>query len=61
MLKKMTENVEFVLGRFLTSPLAPRGEICPLGGMFTPSFTPGVNRKFLPQGITSPPGNKIHP
>jgi hypothetical protein len=20
--------------------LAPRGEICPLGGMFTPSFTP---------------------
>jgi hypothetical protein len=27
-------------GPFLTSPLAPRGEICPLGGMFTPSFTP---------------------
>jgi hypothetical protein len=25
---------------FLTSPLAPRGEICFLGGMFIPSFTP---------------------
>jgi hypothetical protein len=33
--------------QFLTSPLAPRGnfapwgKICPLGGMFTHSFTPG--------------------
>jgi hypothetical protein len=29
----------------ITSPLgvnlAPRGKICPLGGMFTPSFIPG--------------------
>jgi hypothetical protein len=29
---------------FLTSPLSPSGEICHLGGIFTPSFTPpGVN------------------
>jgi hypothetical protein len=24
---------------FLTLPLAPRGKICSLGGLFTPSFT----------------------
>jgi hypothetical protein len=27
-------------GPFLTSPLTPMGEICPLGQMFTPSITP---------------------
>jgi hypothetical protein len=27
-------------GQFQTSPVAPRGELCPLGEMFTPSFTP---------------------
>jgi hypothetical protein len=27
-------------GPLLTSLLAPRGEMCPLGGMFTPLFTP---------------------
>jgi hypothetical protein len=59
-------------GPFLTSPLAPRGEICHLGGMFTPSFASGgkhsllfrrmVGRteNFTLQGITSPPGYKIH-
>jgi hypothetical protein len=26
--------------QFLTTWFAPRGERCPLGGMFTPSFTP---------------------
>jgi hypothetical protein len=31
-------------GSFLTSPLAPRGEICFLGGVFTPSFTPKGER-----------------
>jgi hypothetical protein len=60
-------------GPFLTSPLAPRGEICPLGGMFTPSFTPrgehsllvrrmeGRTENFIPQGITTPPGDTVHP
>jgi hypothetical protein len=35
-------SIRFCLswGPFLTLPLAPRGEICPLGGMFTPLFTP---------------------
>jgi hypothetical protein len=27
--------------------LAPSGEICPLGGMFTLSFTPGVNTLYI--------------
>jgi hypothetical protein len=34
-------------GPFLTSPLAPRGEICPLGGMFTPLFTPRGEHSLL--------------
>jgi hypothetical protein len=59
--------------RPLVVNLAPRDEICPLGGMFTPSFTPRVNtlycleewrakREFHPQGIISypAPGDKIH-
>jgi hypothetical protein len=52
---------------FLTSPLASRGEICPLGEMFTPSFTPRDEHSLLfgrmeeTQRITSPPGDKIHP
>jgi hypothetical protein len=49
-------------GPFLTSPLAPRGEICPLGVKFTPSFTPrgvhsllfrrmeGWTENFTPRG-----------
>jgi hypothetical protein len=51
--------------------LAPRGEICSLGGMFNPSFTPGVNTLYVeewrreqwisPQGITIPLGDKFHP
>jgi hypothetical protein len=60
-------------GPFLISPLAPRGKICPLGRMLTPSFTPrcehsllfrwngGANREFHPQGITSPPGDNFTP
>jgi hypothetical protein len=50
-------------GQFLTSPLAPRGNICSLGGMFTASFTPRgeqsllfTRMEFTPQGITSPQG-----
>jgi hypothetical protein len=27
--------------------LGPRGEICPLGGMFTPSFTPRGQHSLL--------------
>jgi hypothetical protein len=56
-------------GPFWTSTLAPRDEICPLGEMFTPSFTPRGKHSLLlrrienvnPQGINSPPGDKIHP
>jgi hypothetical protein len=51
---------------------APRGELCSLGGMFTLLFTPMGEHSLLfwrmegwtensPQGITSPPGDKIHP
>jgi hypothetical protein len=32
---------------FLTSPLAPRCELCPLGGMFTPLFTPRGEHSLL--------------
>jgi hypothetical protein len=55
--------------------LSPRGEICSLGGMFTPSgkhslllrrmegqtenFTPGDN--FTPRGQNSPLGDKFAP
>jgi hypothetical protein len=57
---------------FLTSPLAPRGEIFPLGGMFTPSFAPGVNtllfrrmegqtENFTPRGKLIPQGTKFTP
>jgi hypothetical protein len=55
-------TIKYFLGPFLTSPLAPRGEICPLGGKFTPLFTPrgehslqtvlkngGANREFHPR------------
>jgi hypothetical protein len=63
---------------FLTTGLppgvkfAPRDELCPLGRMFTPPFTPrgelhssvykngGANKEIHPQGITSPLGDKIH-
>jgi hypothetical protein len=53
-------------GPFLTSPLATRGEICPLGGMFNPSFTLGVNtlyclEEWRDEQRISPPGDKIHP
>jgi hypothetical protein len=51
-----------IRGPFLTSPMALRGEICPTGGMFTPSFTPkgehslkfrrmeGQTENFVPSG-----------
>jgi hypothetical protein len=50
-------------GPFLTSPLTPMGEICPLGQMFTPSITPrgehslrfrrmeGWTDNFIPRGL----------
>jgi hypothetical protein len=55
-------------GPFLTSPLSPRGEICPLGGMFTTWFTPrgehsllfrqmkGRTENFTPRGQLCPLG-----
>jgi hypothetical protein len=65
-------------GPFLTSPwqgwistlgvnLAPRGEICPLGGMFNPSFTLRDEHyiyyleEWRGEQRISPPGDKIHP
>jgi hypothetical protein len=59
-------------GPFLTSPLAPRGKICPLGEMFTTSFAPrwtlycleewrGEQRISSPTENFTPPGDKIHP
>jgi hypothetical protein len=59
-------------GPFLTSPLVPRGEICPLGGMFTPPSRDehsllfrrmdGQTDYFTPWGSIHPhPGDKIHP
>jgi hypothetical protein len=61
-------------GPFLTSPLAPpRGKICPLGGMFTPSFTPrgehslvfrrmeGWTENFTPKGTKFTPGGQLRP
>jgi hypothetical protein len=53
-------------GPFLTSPLAPRGEICPLGGMFTLLFTPGVNtlyclEEWRGKQTISLPGDNITP
>jgi hypothetical protein len=62
-----------VRGPFLTLPLAPRGEICLLGEMFTPSFTPrgehsllfrrmeGRSENFTPRGFLQPYiGHKVH-
>jgi hypothetical protein len=62
---------------FLTSPLgprvnlSPRSEICPLGGMFNPSFTPRGDhsllfrrrggREFHPQRKKSPLGDNFAP
>jgi hypothetical protein len=44
----------------------PRGEVCPLGGMFTPSFTPRVEHSLLFRRIEgkqriSPPGDNFTP
>jgi hypothetical protein len=33
-----------------TSPLAPRGELCPLEGIFTPTFTPKGEHYYLEEG-----------
>jgi hypothetical protein len=54
--------------------LAPRGEICTRGGIFTPSFTPGprgehsllfrrwrVEKRISPPGDNFTPGDEIHP
>jgi hypothetical protein len=52
--------------------LAPRGELCPIGGIFTLSFTPRGEHYCLkelrgeqilspPGGITSPLGAKVCP
>jgi hypothetical protein len=46
--------------------LGPRGEICPLGGMFTPSFTPQGGTLYCleeSRGIQriSPPGDNFTP
>jgi hypothetical protein len=60
------------LGLFLTSLLAPRGEICPLGEMSTPPFTPrgehslfrrteGRTENFTTRGQNSPLGDNFAP
>jgi hypothetical protein len=54
----------FVRGTFLTSPLAPRGEICSLGEMFTSSFTPRgehslLLRRMEGQTENSTPGGQL--
>jgi hypothetical protein len=63
-------NVDIVRvtrGPFVTSPLAPRGEIRPLGGMFTPSFTPRGEHSLLcveewrGEQRISPPGDNFTP
>jgi hypothetical protein len=58
-------------GPFLTSPLAPRGDICSLRGMFTPSFTPRGEHSLLfrkmegrtedlhPRGTKFTPGGQL--
>jgi hypothetical protein len=53
-------------GPFLTSPLAPRGEICPLGVKFPGSFPPGVNDLYCLEEWSgkqriSPPGDNFTP
>jgi hypothetical protein len=53
-------------GPFLTSPLPPRGKLCPLGVMLTLLFTPGMNtlyclEEWRGEQRISPPGDKIHP
>jgi hypothetical protein len=56
---------------FLTTWFASRGELCFLGGIFTPSFTPRGEHSLLfrrmegrtetsPQVINSPLGDKVH-
>jgi hypothetical protein len=44
-------------GAILTLPLAPRGEICPLVGMFTPSFTPRGEHSLLFRRMEGRTGN----
>jgi hypothetical protein len=53
-------------GTFLTSPMAPRGEMGPLGGMFTPSCTPRGEQRishlednFTPRGQNSHLGDNF--
>jgi hypothetical protein len=53
--------------------LTPRGEVCPPGGMFTPSFIPrgehfllfrrmeGQTEHFTPRGLIHPQGTKCTP
>jgi hypothetical protein len=47
--------------------LAPRVELCPLGGLFNPLFTPLLRRRkgqtegLHPWGITSSLGDKVNP
>jgi hypothetical protein len=52
-------------GPFLPSPLAPRGEICPLGVKFTPSFTLRGEHYCLEEWRgeqrISPPGDNFTP
>jgi hypothetical protein len=49
------------LGPFLTSPLSPRGEICSIGGMFTPSFSPRGEHRISPPGNNFALGVKVCP
>jgi hypothetical protein len=70
--RRKTLTVEISRRPFLTSPLGTRDEICPLGGMYTPSFTPrgdhtwlfrrmeGQTENFTPRDNFTP-REKIHP
>jgi hypothetical protein len=63
------ENIHIICqpwGPFLTSPLAPRGDICPLGVKFTPLFTPRSEhsvlfRRMEVQKEISPPRDNFTP
>jgi hypothetical protein len=62
--RKKTEKDQ--KGPLLTSPLAPRGEMCSLGGMFTPSFTPRGEhslqlRRMEGRTGNSTPGEQLAP
>jgi hypothetical protein len=64
--QKMGSKTRVARGPFLTSSLAPRGEICPLGVKFTPLFTPRGEHSLLFRRIEGrtenfTPRGQLHP